>query len=96
MSALKKERVEFRLSESEKSALEEAALLSNTTVSKFVSETTVARAQEVISERKRLQIQANQWDSVMEALENPADPTELMQEIIGMSLEETWTVKIKN
>ena len=32
----------------------------------------------------------------MEALENPADPTELMQEIIGMSLEETWTVKIKN
>ncbi|KOO08749.1 DUF1778 domain-containing protein [Vibrio hepatarius] len=96
MSALKKERVEFRLSESEKSVLEEAALLSNTTISKFVSETTVAKAQEVISEHKRLQIEASQWESVMDALENPAEPTDLMQEIIGMSLEESWTVKIKN
>lgn len=95
MVALKKERVEFRLSESEKNTLEEAATLSNTTVSKFVSETAVSKAQEVIDEHKRLQIEADQWESVMDALENPADPNELMQEIIGMSLEESWTVKIK-
>ncbi|MDC5870515.1 DUF1778 domain-containing protein [Vibrio europaeus] len=95
MSALKKERVEFRLSESEKSTLEEAAILSNTTVSKFVSETAVSKAQEVVDEHKRLQVEASQWESVMDALENPADPNELMQEIIGMSLEESWTVKIK-
>ncbi|MDC5840465.1 DUF1778 domain-containing protein [Vibrio europaeus] len=95
MVALKKERVEFRLSESEKNTLEEAATLSNTTVSKFVSETAVSKAQEVIDEHKRLQIEADQWESVMDALENPADPNDLMQEIIGMSLEESWTVKIK-
>ncbi|KOO14421.1 hypothetical protein AKJ18_13555 [Vibrio xuii] len=95
MVALKKERVEFRLSESEKNTIEEAATLSNTTVSKFVSETAVSKAQEVIDEHKRLQIEAGQWESVMDALENPADPNELMQEIIGMSLEESWTVKIK-
>ncbi|USD68116.1 DUF1778 domain-containing protein [Vibrio sp. SCSIO 43136] len=94
MVALKKERVEFRLSECEKSALEEAALISNTTVSKFVSETVSGRVKAVIEEHKRLKIEAEQWDAVMNALENPPEPTPLMEEIIGMSTEETWTVKI--
>lgn len=95
MSALKRERVEFRLSESEKNTLEEAAILSNTTVSKFVSDSAVIKAQEVINEHKRLKIEAAQWDSIMESLENPTDPNELMKEIISTSLEESWTVKIK-
>lgn len=94
MSALKRERVEFRLSESEKNTLEEAAILSNTTVSKFVSDLAVIKAQEVINEHKRLKIEAAQWDSIMESLENPTDPNELMKEIISTSLEESWTVKI--
>lgn len=95
MSALKKERVEFRLSTSEKKVLEEAAILSNTTVSKFVSESVTGRANEVIEQHKRLQIESEQWDSVMEALENPSEPTDLMREIISMSLEDTWTVKTR-
>ena len=76
MSALKRERVEFRLSESEKNTLEEAAILSNTTVSKFVSDLAVIKAQEVINEHKRLKIEAAQWDSIMESLENPTDPNQ--------------------
>jgi uncharacterized protein (DUF1778 family) len=95
MAALKKERVEFRLSKNEKSTLEEAALLSNTTVSKFVTDTAIDKAKEVIEQHKRLQVEAEQWDEVMEALENPKSPTDLMAEIISMSMEETWTVKSK-
>ncbi|RTZ23296.1 type II toxin-antitoxin system TacA family antitoxin [Vibrio penaeicida] len=95
MTAIKKERVEFRISENEKSSLETAAELSNTTVSKFVSESAVVRAREVIEEHKRLQIRSSQWDEVMDALHNPAEPTDLMREIIDMSLEETWQVQVK-
>lgn len=93
MVALKKERVEFRLSPTEKELLEEAALLSNTTVSKFVSESATDKAQQIIEQHKRLQIESDQWEEVMDALENPPEPTELMQEIIDMSMEDTWTVK---
>ncbi|WP_236534451.1 DUF1778 domain-containing protein [Vibrio vulnificus] len=43
MSALKKERVELRVTAEEKRALEEAALLSNTTVSRFIAATVAQR-----------------------------------------------------
>ncbi|MGF1758275.1 DUF1778 domain-containing protein [Photobacterium sagamiensis] len=95
MSALKKERVEFRASEVAKNKIEEAALISGTTVSKFVHEAVLSKAESVISEHKRLSVHAEQWDSVMNALENPPEATPLMREIIGMSMEETWTINLK-
>ena len=95
MSALKKERVEFRIPAEVKNTLEEAALLSNTSLSQFVAESAIARAETVIQENRRFQIDAEQWETVMSALENPREPTALMREIVEMSLEETWTVSSK-
>ena len=95
MSALKKERVEFRATQEAKNTIEEAALISGTTVSNFVLESVMGRAESVINEHRRLQVSAAQWDSVMEALENPPEATPLMQEIIEMSMEETWTINRK-
>lgn len=92
MSALKKERVEFRATQEAKTKLEEASLLLNTSISQFVAESAIARAESVIQENRRLQIDAEQWESVMSALETPSEPTALMREIIEMSMEETWTV----
>ncbi|HAT8499252.1 TPA: DUF1778 domain-containing protein [Vibrio vulnificus] len=94
MSALKKERVELRVTAEEKRALEEAALLSNTTVSRFIAETVAQRVESVIAEQKRLLVAHEQWESVMYALQNPVEPTELMKEILSSSMEDSWSVKI--
>lgn len=94
MSALKKERVELRVTSEEKRALEEAALLSNTTVSRFIAETVAQKVESVIAEQKRLIVAHEQWEDVMSALQNPAEPTELMKEILGSSMEDSWTVTI--
>lgn len=50
-------------------------------------------AKETIREHRRSLVCNEQWDSLMDALENPPAPTPLMQEIIGLSMENTWTVK---
>lgn len=94
MAALKKERIALRMSECEKETLEQAAFLSNTSVSSFVLEIAAVRAREIISERKRLMVAEQQWDAVMDALQSPEEATPLMKQIIGNSMEETWTVKI--
>ncbi|PCS22997.1 type II toxin-antitoxin system TacA family antitoxin [Candidatus Enterovibrio escicola] len=94
MSALKKERVEYRVTAEEKLALEEAAILSSTTVSRFISETMAQKVEAVILERKRLLVSHEQWKNVMFALENPPEPTELMKEIFGSAMEETWKVTV--
>ncbi|WP_025744524.1 DUF1778 domain-containing protein [Salinivibrio costicola] len=91
---LKKKRVELRVTLEEKQALEEAATLSNTTLSRFIAESAKETAQTVINEHKRLMITHEQWDSVMHALHNPSQPTELMKEILSSSTEETWTVQV--
>ena len=41
------------------------------------------------------EICSEQWESVMNELENPSETTELMKEIIEMSTEESWQVTIK-
>lgn len=40
----------------------------------------------------RSEICSEQWKSVINELENPSEPTELMKEIIEMSSEEYWQV----
>lgn len=51
-------------------------------------------AKETIREHRRSLVCNEQWDSLMEALENPPAPTPLMQEIISLSMGTTWTIKI--
>ena len=41
------------------------------------------------------EICSKQWESVMNKLESPSEPTELMKEIIEISTEESWQVTIK-
>ena len=41
------------------------------------------------------EICSEQWEAVMNELENPSEPTELMKEIIEMSTEDSWQVTIK-
>ena len=94
-TARKQERIEFRTTENSKQKLEEAALVSGCSVSTFVCEAALQKAENVIEQHKRSQISSEQWESVMDALCNPPEPTALMREIIEMSVEDSWQVTIK-
>lgn len=95
MPALKKERVELRITKKEKETLEEAAILKGTTVSSLVTSFALPGAEEIIEEHKRLFIDDKQWNDVMDTLLNPPEATPLMKEIINMSLEDSWPIQLK-
>ncbi|MCD9527499.1 hypothetical protein C9J22_19785 [Photobacterium phosphoreum] len=93
-TALKSERIEIRLPTAAKNEIEEAALIQGKSVSSYVFECAALMAKETIREHRRSLVCNEQWDSLMEALENPPAPTPLMQEIISLSMGTTWTIKI--
>jgi len=77
MSAtLKKERFEFRLDEAAKRQIEKAACLVSMTVSQFVMDSAREKAVDVINEHKRISVDTDKWDLIMQLLENPPEPTE--------------------
>ena len=92
-AALKSERIEIRLPTAAKEEIEEAALIQGKSVSSYVFECASLMAKATIMEHRRSLVCNEQWDSLMDALENPPAPTPLMKEIIGLSMEKTWTVK---
>ena len=54
MSALKKQRIDLRLTEDDKNMIEEAAAMTNQSISQFMVSTASERAAEVIDQHRRL------------------------------------------
>ena len=69
MSAVKKQRIDLRLTDDDKSMIEEAAAISNQSVSQFMLNSASQRAAEVIEQHPR----------VMDALSNPPSPGEKLK-----------------
>ncbi|MCE0801382.1 DUF1778 domain-containing protein [Buttiauxella sp. A2-C1_F] len=74
MSALKKQRIDLRLTDDDKSLIEEAAAMSNQTITQFMVASASERAAQVIEQHRRLVLNEESWDLVMEALSNPPAP----------------------
>ncbi len=74
MSALKKQRIDLRLTDEDKSLIEEAAAMSNQTITQFMVASASERAAQVIEQHRRLVLNEESWDLVMEALSNPPAP----------------------
>lgn len=74
MPALKKQRIDLRLNEDDKSMIEEAATLTNQSLSQFMVSCASERAAEVIDQHRRLILNAESWDRVLEAISNPPEP----------------------
>lgn len=68
-------KLDLRLSAEAKQALTEAARVSHRSVSQFVLESALARADETLLERQRFELDAPRWTAFMEALDAP--PREL-------------------
>ncbi|WP_297205840.1 DUF1778 domain-containing protein [uncultured Pluralibacter sp.] len=76
MSALKKQRIDLRLTEDDKNIIEEAAAMSNQTVTQFLVSSACEHAAQVIEQHRRLVLNEESWNQVMDAISNPPPPNE--------------------
>ena len=79
MSAVKKQRIDLRLTDDDKSLIEEAAAISNQSVSQFMLNSASQRAAEVIEQHRRVILNEESWTRVMDALSNPPLPGEKLK-----------------
>lgn len=79
MSALKKQRIDLRLNEDDKHLIEEAAAMTNQSISQFMVSTASARAAEVIDQHRRLLLNEESWNLVMDAITNPPAPNDRLK-----------------
>jgi uncharacterized protein (DUF1778 family) len=73
--ATRSEKLDLRLTPDAKSALQKAAAASNRSVSEFVLESALARADEALADRRAFGLDAAQWAAFVAALD--AAPREL-------------------
>ncbi|MCV5779253.1 DUF1778 domain-containing protein, partial [Escherichia coli] len=71
MSALKKQRIDLRLTDDDKSIIEEAAAMSNQSITQFMVSSASERAVKVIEQHRRLLLSEESWNLVMDAISNP-------------------------
>lgn len=76
MTALKKQRIDLRLTDDDKSIIEEAAALTNQSITQFMLSSASERAAEVIEQHRRVILNDESWARVMEALSNSPSPNE--------------------
>ena len=75
MPALKKQRIDLRLTDEDKTMIEEAAAMTNQTITQFM----VNSASEVIEQHRRLVLNEASWNAVMDAIDNPPEPNERLK-----------------
>lgn len=71
MPTLKKQRIDLRLTDDDKSMIEEAAAMSNQTITQFMVSSASERAAEVIEQHRRVILNEESWNRVMDAINNP-------------------------
>ncbi|EDQ9691025.1 DUF1778 domain-containing protein [Salmonella enterica subsp. enterica] len=79
MSAQKKQRIDLRLNEDDKHMIEEAAAMTNQSISQFMVSTASERAAEVIDQHRRLLLNEESWNLVMDAITNPPAPNDWLK-----------------
>ncbi|KOC88216.1 DUF1778 domain-containing protein [Winslowiella iniecta] len=92
MSALaKKERLELRVSSESKANIEAAAQISCISVSQFIAESALERAENIINEHRRIQLTEDAWQKVAQALDNPPAPNQRFRRAVErMSEDDVW------
>jgi uncharacterized protein (DUF1778 family) len=76
------DKIDIRISPAAKRTLQEAARERHTTISQFVIDSALSAAQEVLSERNRIALNAEQWDAFIDALDAPARKHQRMERLL--------------
>ncbi|CAG9415618.1 DUF1778 domain-containing protein [Providencia alcalifaciens] len=71
MLAPKTKRIDLRLNEEDKNLIEEAAAITNLSISQFMINIASERASEIVNHHRRLILNENSWDLVQNAINNP-------------------------
>lgn len=81
-SETRNEKIDLRLTSSAKRALQTAALAARRSVSEFVLESALARAEETLPDRQRFGLNAEQWKAFHAALDVPPRPARRLAKLL--------------
>jgi Uncharacterized protein conserved in bacteria len=76
------EKLDLRRSEEPKRALQSAATAARRSVSEFVLESALARAEETLPDRQRFGLNAERWAAFQAALDAPARPNPRLKKLL--------------
>lgn len=76
------QKLDLRLTPDAKTALQAAAAASNLSVSEFVLESALARADEALADRRSFGLNAAQWKVFMAALDAPSRPLPRLKRLL--------------
>lgn len=77
------EKLDLRLTPSAKRVLQTAARAARRSVSEFVLESALARAEETLPDRQRFGLNAEQWAAFQAALDAPPRPAPRLAKLLG-------------
>ena len=75
-------KLDLRLSPQAKQALTAAAQASNRSVSQFVLESALSRAEETLPDRRRFDLDAAQWEAFLVALDAPTNDSPRLRRLL--------------
>jgi uncharacterized protein (DUF1778 family) len=81
MSTPRSEKLDLRLTIEAKRTLQQAASASRRSVSEFVLESAMARAEEALTERRHFGLDAQHWEQFMAALDVPVRPLPRLEKL---------------
>jgi len=84
-TAKRSDRIDVRTNPEVKSLIERAAILSHKSISAYILESALRKAQEDIHEAERLQLSSAERESFFAALINPPEPNESMKALFSGS-----------
>jgi uncharacterized protein (DUF1778 family) len=76
------EKLDLRLTSEAKRALQAAAAASHRSVSEFVLESALARADEALADRRTFGVNSTQWKAFMAALDAPVRPLPRLERLL--------------
>jgi len=76
------EKLDLRLTRDAKRALQAAAAVSRRSVSEFVLESALARADEALAERRTFGLNATEWKAFLAALDAPPRPLPRLERLL--------------
>jgi uncharacterized protein (DUF1778 family) len=82
-SETRTEKLDLRLSLTAKRALQSAALAASRSVSDFVLESALARAEATLPDRRRFGLNAKEWEAFQAALDAPPSPAPRMTQLLN-------------
>jgi uncharacterized protein (DUF1778 family) len=79
---LRSEKLDLRLTRKAKTALRAAAAAANRSVTEFVLESALARADETLADRRTFVLNAPQWKAFLAALDAPPRPLPRLERLL--------------